>query len=698
MKLVIAEKPSVASSIAKVLNATEKHNGYIKNEDYIITWCVGHLISLASADLYNEKYSYRNIEDLPIIPENWKYTPLPDTKKQFVIVKKLMLDESIDSIICATDSGREGELIFRLLYNYVRCKKPVERLWISSMEDAAIKEGFKNLKNSSNYDSLYKSALCRSQADWLVGINFTRLFTSIYNAKPSLNIGRVMTPTLSMIVERNNIIKNFQKEKFYNIELKINDFTLKTVNRIDDEIFAKELLEMCNSPSSKVIINSIKKENKLTSPPLLYDLTTLQRESNRIFGYSAKKTLDCVQSLYEKKIVTYPRTDSRYLTEDMKDSIKDIAYIITDTISFFNDLNIEINSENVINDKKVTDHHAIIPTKTLKTFDLSTLNDMELNILTIICTRFLSALNKNHTYIETELNASCCGVQFGTKYKTIVYTGYKHIEDIFNQNFIKTKNKNNDIYPDDLYEGQIFKNVKATLKEGFTSPPKYFTEDTLLSAMENVDNDDFKYIVDVEKKGLGTPATRAGIIEKLIKIGFIKREKKNILPTEKGEELIKILPEKIKSPKLTANWEYRLSSIEKGDINSIEFIKEINCFVNDVVNEYKEFKVENSKIFNNKEIVGKCPRCGKDVISIKSGYVCEDKECGFAMWKKSNIFTKCKVDFTKNIAKQLLKNGEVYIENMYSPKKDTYFNAFIVLFDEGQEFVEYKIKLKGDKK
>lgn len=704
MKLVLAEKPSVGVSIAAVLNAKERKNGFLIGNEYIVSWCVGHLIELAQADSYDEKYAKWRYADLPIIPSNWKYNVAKDRGKQLKIIADLMKRADVDTIICATDAGREGELIFRLVYEYCKCKKPIKRLWISSMEEKAIADGFRNLKDGADYERLYKSALCRSQADWIVGINATRLFSVLYG--DTLNIGRVMTPTLALIVEREKEINSFTKEPFYTVELDCKSFKVSS-ERIKERQIAEGIQAACDGKTA--YITAIHKQEKSIQPPKLYDLTTLQREANRLHGFTSQQTLDYVQSLYEKKLATYPRTDSRYLTDDMAAGLPKLIEALTKTIPFTNGMKPFIDVKRVIDNKKVTDHHAIIPTGTMTETDLSSLPVGEREILYMIAVRLITAVDDKHTYNETTATVECENHIFRAKGKNVLKDGWKSFEQAF-RNTLKSKLNSIEDGDDEkalpeLNEGQSFDNVHAGLREGFTSPPKHFTEDLLLSAMECAG--DFSDIPDVERKGLGTPATRAGIIEKLVKTGFIERKEskkiKNLLPTEKGINLITVLPDVIKSPALTAEWESKLKQVERGELSDTGFMKGIEELTCSLVKANTAANPDYLSLFTspNKQqgkLIGVCPRCGNEVHEGKKGFFCANKACQFSLWKDNKFFTSKKKKLTTDIVTALLKDGRVSITGLYSEKTGKTYNAVVILDDSGDKWVNFKLEFEQKKK
>ncbi|MGX7068641.1 DNA topoisomerase 3 [Gemella bergeri] len=566
MKLVIAEKPSVAISIAKVIGANKEKDGYYEGNGYRVSWCVGHLIQMANPDVYDEKYAKWNITDLPIVPKNYKYEIAKSTRKQFNILKKLMNDKEIDMVINACDAGREGESIFRLVYNQVNCKKKMKRLWISSMEDSAIKEGFDNLTDGKDYDNLFESAQARAIADWLVGMNISRLYSCLY--QQNYSVGRVQTPTLAMIVKRDDEIANFKKEKYYAVELATNGFTLST-DRIDDEVAAEQLL---NLVGDKIEITDIIQKEKITKPDLPFDLTTLQRECNKYFGYSAKQTLDYAQSLYEKKIITYPRTDSRCLTEDM------IVSTINNILGK-NDFDTE-RIKTVFNSKKVTDHHAIIPTVSSLSEDLSGIPESEAKVYRLISDKFHASVGYPLVESTTKIVASFDGFEFTSSGKVIKDEGFsKYLKEY------KSKKSEDAVLPD-VSVGDVLSVENKEIKEKFTQPLKHFTEDTLLKAMEIAGNDALENGVEVERKGLGTPATRAGIIENLIYKGFVERDKKNLVATHKGISLVTIVADNFKSAETTAKWEMELSDIAQGKSSKEEFLEAIENDIKEAVFTY----------------------------------------------------------------------------------------------------------------
>ena len=590
MKLIISEKPSQAFAYAKALGVKGKKDGYMENNEFIITWCVGHLITLSDPSVYDEKYKKWNYDDLPILPPNFKYQISKDKEKQFKVVKWLMNRKDVTEIVNGCDAGREGELIFRLVYMQAGCDKPFSRLWISSMEDSAIREGMANLKTRSEFDNLYYSALCRMWADWIVGINATRLFSLLY--RKTLNIGRVQTPTLAMLTERHNQIAFFKEEKFYKVNIHIGGVTAST-ERINDETTANNILSSCrNFP---VVCESVTSERKSVAVPKLFDLTSLQREANKILGYTAKQTLDYAQSLYEKKLITYPRTDSRYLTDDMSETLSAVLHMAAKVPPFDSIPNFYPSTEQVINNKKVSDHHAIIPTKELEKTDLGTLTKGERLLLLLIICRMLCAVYYPYTYESVTTEFKCKGHTFTLKGTKVISLGFKEI-----QNFMKfelDEDDEKDVILSDFHQGQVFENCEMDVSEHKTKPPKPHTEATLLLSMENAGVKDMAD--DVERKGIGTPATRAAIIEKIVQTGFAERKGKTILPTKNGNILISVLPETLTSADLTSEWENKLSLITKGELSYTEFMREIKQMISELVKKYPCITKEENRIFEN---------------------------------------------------------------------------------------------------
>ena len=686
MILVIAEKPSVAQSIAKVLGATSRKDGYLEGNNYIVSWCVGHLVGLADASSYNERYAKWRYDDLPIVPEEWLFEVPKDKAQQFKILRDLIKDKRVTELVCATDAGREGELIFRLVYHKAGCTKPFKRLWISSLEDAAIREGFNHLRDGSDYDKLYEAALSRSKADWIVGINGTRLFTTLYKKK--LVVGRVQTPTLAMLVEREGKITTFHKEKYFNVHVE-RDGLIADMEKIKTEEEAKTIAAACDK--KQAVVSSVRKETKTVNPPKLYDLTTLQREANRYFSFTAQQTLDLVQSLYEKKLLTYPRTDSQFITDDMEGTARKVIDIICRKVSIFDGIRHDPDMKRIINNAKVTDHHAIIPTVQLEKQDLFELPQSEQKVLSLVGMRLLAATGEKHIYDETRITLSCEGYEFKSKGKTVTQEGWKAVEQRFKAS-LKTKDKEDPekVLPA-VNENDILSPVSASVTEHYTTPPKPYTEDTLLSAMETAGNDEFDD--DTEKKGLGTPATRAGIIEKLVKSGFIERKGKSLVPTKDGSNLVCVLPEQITSPTMTAEWENTLMQIERGNADADVFLKGIVQMTGDLVKAYPFLSdAEANRFESGKEVIGKCPRCGSPVYVGKGNYYCSSKECSFCMWEDNKFFASKKKKLTKKIAKELLDKGWCRVKGLYTPKKPQLYDAIIKLDDTGGKYVSFKME------
>ena len=686
MILVVAEKPSVAQSIAKVLGATSRKDGYLEGNNYIVSWCVGHPVGLADASSYDERYAKWRYDDLPIVPEEWLFEVPKDKEQQFKVLRDLMKDKRVTELVCATDAGREGELIFRLVYNKAGCTKPFKRLWISSLEDAAIREGFNHLRDSSDYDKLYEAALSRSKADWIVGINGTRLFTTLY--KKRLVVGRVQTPTLAMLVEREGKITTFHKEKYFNVHVQKDGLTAD-MEKIKTEDEAKAIAAACDK--KQAVVSSLKRETKTVNPPKLYDLTTLQREANRYYSFTAHQTLELVQSLYEKKLLTYPRTDSQFITDDMEGTARQVIGIICRKVSIFDGMKHEPDIKRITNNAKVTDHHAIIPTVQLEKQDISELPESEQKIIRLVAMRLLSSTGEKHIYDETSVTISCEGYEFKTKGKTVTQEGWKAIEQRF-KDALKSKDKEEPekVLPA-VNEKDILSSVSASVTEHFTMPPKQYTEDTLLSAMETAGNEEFDD--DTEKKGLGTPATRAGIIEKLVKSGFIERKGKSLVPTKDGNNLVCVLPEQITSPSMTAEWENTLMQIERGNADADKFLAGIVDMTASLVKAYPFLSdAEASRFETGKESVGKCPRCGSPVYVGKGNFYCSNKECSFCLWEDNKFFASKKKKLTKKIATELLDKGWCRVKGLYTPKKPQLYDAIIRLDDTGGKYVSFKME------
>ena len=702
MKLVIAEKPSVAMSLAAVLGATERKDGYLEGSGYLVSWCVGHLLELAQPEAYKEQYAKWRYEDLPILPENWKYEVPKDKKTQLALLCRLMKDNRVDSVVCATDAGREGELIFRLVYEYAGCNKPMERLWISSMEDAAIREGFDHLRPGSDYDKLYDAAVCRAGADWLIGINATRLFSVLYGV--TLNVGRVMSPTLALLVQRESDIESFISKPFYVPEITCGGFTASG-EKMTERSEAEKIRMDCDHNSA--FVRSVEKQVKTIQPPRLYDLTTLQRECNRIYGYTAQQTLDYVQSLYEKKLATYPRTDSQYLTKDMQATAASLILWLRDNMPFGKGCAGEPDIDRVTDDSKVTDHHAIIPTVEIARTDLSELPSGERDVLTLLAVRLLCATTQANRFEAVTAILDCQGHTFTAKGKTILQSGWKEVERIHRMSIRQSETEhreNEDAALPVLKEGQTFETVSASLREGKTSPPKHYTEDTLLSAMETAGAEDMPD--DAKRKGLGTPATRAATLEKLVSAGFVQRKKKQLISTEKGRNLIAVLPDNIKSPILTAEWESMLKQVEHGELSATSFMDQIADMSRTLVKEHTAPEKRFADLFPSSretahEAVGVCPRCGAPVYEGKKGFFCDNRECSFALWKDNRFFSSKKKSITKSVAAALLKEGRISMSGLYSEKTGKTYDAEVILDDTGGKYVNFKLEFpvkKGRRK
>ena len=690
MQLVIAEKPSVARSISEVIGATEISDGYMEGNGYVVSWCVGHLVELAQPESYGEQWKKWTYESLPVKPEKWQYEVKPDTKAQYDVLFRLMHRKDVTATICATDAGREGELIFRLVYEMAGCDKPIKRLWISSMEESAIREGFAHLQPGSDYENLYHSALCRQEADWLVGINGTRLFTVLYGGKV-LKVGRVQTPTLAMLVEREAKIMNFRKEKYYMAHILMDGMDAAT-GRIDEKEKADGIAGACRN--GQALVTSVLKEEKAAAPPKLYDLTTLQRDANRLFGFTAKQTLEYTQSLYEKKLATYPRTDSQFLSDDMGQTAENVIDAVFSSLMFEENKASRPDIKRILNSKKVTDHHAIIPTMEIAKADLAARPETERNLLSLIANRLLCATGEKHLYETVKAELSCNGHNFAVSGKSVTHNGWKSFEDAFKRSFkisgSQEEEKEEKKLPE-LSEGQAFDGVQAKVTEHFTSPPKRFTEDLLLSAMERAGAEDMGD--DVERKGLGTPATRADIIEKLVKDGFVKREKTErssvcrFIPTEDGRKLITVLPDVVKSPKLTADWENALTLVAKGELPMEDFMADIESMVSELIRTYHEVSDEQKKMFaQEQEALGICPNCGGQVVKGKFGAYCV-KKCGM------NVSRIMGAALTDAQVKDLLAGKKILLKGLKS-KAGKPYDAYII--PSGTE--EYRYTKDGEEK
>ena len=695
MKLVICEKPSVGAAVAAALGVREKKDGYIEGNGYVISWCIGHLVGLAEAAAYGEQYKKWSYDSLPILPQEWQYTVAADKGKQFKILKDLMQRSDVSEVVNACDAGREGELIFRFVYEMAGCKKPFTRLWISSMETGAIKSGFDNLKDGRGYDALYHSALCRAKADWLIGINATRLFSCLYGK--TLNVGRVQTPTLKMLVDRDAAITNFKKETYYHVCLMLPGAEAASA-KICAADEAGELKAACEA--SAAVCTSLTREKKTVAPPKLFDLTSLQREANRIYGYTAKQTLDLAQALYEKKLLTYPRTDSAFLTDDMGDTAQSIIALLCRKLPFMAGVSFTPELAKVLNSKKVSDHHAIIPTMELAKADLAALPESERNILTLAGARLLMAAAEPHSFEAVTAVFSCADHEFTAKGKAVIAAGWKEIERLYRATLKKKPDSDdeNELVLDvpDFTEGQTFEHPAAKVTEHDTTPPKPHNEASLLSAMERAGNEDTN--PDAERRGLGTPATRAAIIEKLVEGGFVERRGKQLLPTKNGTNLVCVLPDSLTSPQLTAAWENNLTQIAKGNADPDAFMQGIEAMARELVKAYPFLSDTDKERFKEeKPVIGKCPRCQSPVYEGRKNYYCSNKECSFAMWKNDRFFEERKTAFTPKIAAALLKSGKAKIKKLYSPKTGKTYEGTVLLADTGGKYVNYKVTISKGK-
>ena len=675
---------------AKVLGAHGRQDGYLEGSGYLISWCVGHLVELAPPSAYGERYVKWNIADLPILPEKWQYLVSASTKKQFFVLKKLLHRADVETVVNSCDAGREGELIFRLVYEQAGCRKPVSRLWLSSMEDNAIREGFANLKPSTEYDALYQAALCRERADWMVGINCSRLFSCLYG-RP-LAVGRVMTPTLAMTVEREASIAAFVPEKFYTVALELTSGFVASSRRISEKDAAEKLLAECRKEMVSTIQKITRKE-KSENPPPLYDLTTLQRDANRLLGYSAHQTLKYAQSLYEKKLTTYPRTDSCYIADEDEEMLEELAeemeHFLGITPEDMDDA--APRTRRTVNREKVTDHHAILPTRSMLQTDLDALPKGERNILKLIIARTLMAVSKPFRYLETLLTTECAGEEFTAKGKEILEEGWKAVERKVLADILNRKKEFTALPPVEESECGI---LHAELKEGQTSPPKHYTEDTLLHSMETASAESMPE--DAERQGIGTPATRAATIEKLVQKGFLERKgdkkTKVLLPTDKGKALITVMPEEIQSADMTADWETKLLRVERGEMEPETFMTEINDMISSLVNTTEAVKGA-SALMKNK-VIGICPNCGKSVVEREKGWFCENRECRFVLWKDNAFFKRLGKRLDGRMADKLLRDGRVRLKDCKSAKGKTY-NATVLLSCEADGRSKFSLEFEG---
>ena len=687
MRLVIAEKPSVAMALASVIGARSRRDGFVEGNGYLVSWCVGHLVGLCDAADYDERYRKWNYDDLPIVPEKWKKKILEGIKKQFGILQTLMNRNDVTEVICGTDAGREGELIFRLAYEQAGCRKPVKRLWISSLEEKAIREGFQNLKDGSCYDDLYRSALCRAQADWLVGINASRLFSVLYNK--NLKVGRVQTPTLAMIVERNQKVTNFKKEQYFEVHLFCRDLEAVS-DRMNSLEEAEQLVKQCQGKRCQITRDE--EQTKTVQPPKLYDLTTLQRDANRILGYTAQETLDTAQSLYEEKLITYPRTDSQYLSDDMEQTAEELAELLDGDLDFLELEDYEPAVDRTLNSSKVSDHHAIIPTSQIRLAGQKALKTKERNILYLIESRFLMATSRAYIYESHKCEVQCEGILFHMLSHRIRQEGFKAIERKMYLFFGKK-------LPEEIHQMaeirllEDYGPCRAEVQEKWTQPPRQFTEDTLLQAMERAGNEDLAE--DTEKKGIGTPATRAGIIEKLISSGFVSRDKKNLVPTNDGNVLITILPDEIKSPAMTAQWEMQLNQIARGEADAGGFLQGIIRMLKELISRYSGVSEKQKEQFSHgtkKESLGSCPRCGRPVYEGQKNFYCSDRKCQFALWKNDRFFESQGKKMDAGTVKKLLAKGKIHYKDLHSQKTGRTYEATVVMADFGEGYVKFNLE------
>ena len=691
MKLIICEKPSVGMTISSALGIETKKDGYMESEDFLVSWCIGHLAELSEPSCYGKCYEKWSLEALPILPEIWQLTVSKDKEKQFSILKALLFRKDVTEVINSCDAGREGELIFRFVMEKTGCKKPVKRLWISSMEESAIRKGFENLKDGADYDSLYQSALCRAKADWIVGINATRLFSLLYNH--TLNVGRVQSPTLKMLVDRSEAIMSFKKEKYYHVRLALGDAEAVS-EKFSDKEKAEKVATSCKEKIA--LCTSLTSEKKEALPPKLFDLTELQKEANRIFGYTAKQTLDLAQSLYEKKLLTYPRTDSNYLTDDMKETAEAVIHTLLSKFSFMKSNSFIPEVTRLLNSKKVSDHHAVIPTMEFQKTELSLLPESERNILFLAGARLLMASAASHIYETVTAVFNCEDHTFTAKGKTVLSSGWKEIEALFLMSLKEKPDKENEKELPAFCDGESFDSFMIKVTEHDTLPPKAYTESTLLSSMERAGNKETTE--DAERKGLGTPAPRASIIEKIIKAGFVTRKGKQLIPTKDGINLISVLPKTLTSPLLTAEWENELSRIAKGETDADSFMEKIEALTKELVENTDAEKAKAELFKQEKTVIGLCPRCQSPVYEGKKNYYCSNRDCLFSMWKNDRFFEDRKITFTPKIASALLKDKKVKVKSIYSHKTGKTYDGNVVLCDTKDKYVNYRIEIDRKKK
>ena len=674
--LIITEKPSVARAIAAALGANVRGDGYIHGNGLIVSWCYGHLIELATPAAYDETLAKWRREDLPILPNPWQTVVMRDKRQQFEILRGLMQRKDVGEVINACDVGREGELIFRLVYEKAGCTKPMKRLWLSSMEPDEIRKAYANLRPGAEYDNLYAAALCRAKADWLVGMNATRLMSLVYHR--TLNVGRVVSPTLALLVERRREIEEFKPETFFTVAVNCGGVSLSS-ERIAEKSEADALAGAC---TGEVHITSIERREKRENPPALYDLTTLQREANRELGFTAQQTLDYLQSLYEKRLVTYPRTESRYLTDGMVAGVTEMVSVASKLLDV--DAPTNVNAEQVCDSSRVTDHHAIVPTPSAGNANLAVLPEGEAAVLRLVCFQLLSAVAEPFVYAETTVEAECAGHTFKARGKTIIDLGWRVYKGAPEWSPLP-----------ELSEGASVAITSAMVKEGKTSPPSAYTEDTLLSAMEHAGAKETPS--DAERRGLGTPATRAATIEKLVNGGFAERVKGKLVPTDTGASLVTVLPEALRSPLLTAEWESRLKQIERGELDADTFLADIEHMVSGLVSDYTPVAEASILFPTGREVVGKCPRCGGVVSEAKSGYFCEGLDCKFGLWRDNKFLAAKRISLTRALAIELLNKGRAHLDEIYSQRMDKYYPGDLILHDDGER-ATYYLSFKGGKK
>ena len=692
MRVILAEKPSVAQSIAAVLGADQKKNGYLQGENDLVSWCIGHLIELAPPEIYDARYAKWRREDLPIVSSAWENVVSDGTKKQFAVLKELLNRADVDEVVCATDAGREGELIFRMVYEKTGCIKPFKRLWISSLEESAIRAGFQALKPGTAYDALYRAALCRAQADWLVGINGTRLYSWLYGTK--LNVGRVMTPTLAMVVQREKEIAAFQVERFYTVQLSCGfpaqSGRIKTCEEVE------RIRATCHC--KKAAVKQIERRQKKEKPPKLYDLTALQRDANRIYGYTAQQTLDYAQTLYEKKLATYPRTDSRFLTHDLRDRLPALIECVAQVLPFASGLPLAVHTQQVIRDEKVSDHHAIIPTQNMTREALAQLPMGERSVLTLLAVRLLAATGEPCETDEVTVTLDCEGHDFTAKGSTVRQMGYRVFEETFRGSLGSRERKEQEYPIPPLEIGQTVGPVVATIREGQTTPPKRYTEDTLLAAMETAGAKDAPE--DAERKGLGTPATRAGTLEKLVDVGFVVRKgeqkAKSLYPTEKAAALIAVLPENLRSPMMTAQWEQRLKRIEHGQEEAAGFMDDIVRMVTELVQSAKPVPDAQKLFPSDRPSVGTCPCCGAAVTETAKGFFCESRICRFGIWKDNRFFAQIGQSVNKSVVEALIRDGAAKLKGLRSKKTGRRYDATLKMMCGEQGVPRFQLEFERE--